>query len=206
MTNYQTGVLENSAKMVLLFHLIDESVRRGDKILVFRWEMFAVFMCDSIQMFAFFSNLSLGILNCQSCCYFTSTLTLASLSVCDSCSQSLSTLTIMEDFLSQRPLPIQTETGMHNWVRNVNYYSEFSNVCWSQGPGLLLLTKTETIKKFITWNKINVNSFLFSWTWSTKKLINKNQFKKIKKEGIEITKIHSFPESFPPAKDLLPKI
>ncbi|KAJ8258336.1 hypothetical protein COCON_G00173480, partial [Conger conger] len=36
MTNYQTGVLENSAKMVLLFHLIEESVTRGDKILVFR--------------------------------------------------------------------------------------------------------------------------------------------------------------------------
>uniref|UniRef100_A0A8C2CBT3 RAD54 like 2 n=1 Tax=Cyprinus carpio TaxID=7962 RepID=A0A8C2CBT3_CYPCA len=69
MTNYQTGVLENSAKMVLLFHLIDESVKRGDKILVFRWEVF-----------------------------------------------------LMEDFLSRRPMPIQTETGMHNWVRNVNYY------------------------------------------------------------------------------------
>lgn len=130
MTNYQTGVLENSAKMVLLFHLIDESVKRRDKILVFRWEMFGFYMCDSVQMFAFFCNLSLVILNCQSCCYFTftSTLTLASLSVCDSCSQSLSTLTVMEDFLSRRPMPIQTETGMHNWVRNVNYYSEFSNV------------------------------------------------------------------------------
>lgn len=36
LTNYQTGVLENSPKMVLLFHLIEESVRLGDKILVFR--------------------------------------------------------------------------------------------------------------------------------------------------------------------------
>lgn len=36
MSNYRTGLLENSAKMVLLFYLIDESVRRGDKILVFR--------------------------------------------------------------------------------------------------------------------------------------------------------------------------
>ncbi|MCI4389933.1 hypothetical protein PGIGA_G00116750 [Pangasianodon gigas] len=35
MSGYQTGVLENSAKMVLLFHLIEESVSRGDKILVF---------------------------------------------------------------------------------------------------------------------------------------------------------------------------
>ncbi|XP_051979816.1 LOW QUALITY PROTEIN: helicase ARIP4-like [Xyrauchen texanus] len=72
MTNYQTGVLENSAKIVLLFHLIDESVSRGDKILVF--------------------------------------------------SQSLSTLTVIEDFLCRRPMPIQTETGTHNWVRNINYY------------------------------------------------------------------------------------
>ena len=36
LTNYQTGVLENSPKMVLLFHLIEESVKLGDKILVFR--------------------------------------------------------------------------------------------------------------------------------------------------------------------------
>ncbi len=152
MSNYQAGVLENSAKMVLLFHLIDESVKRGDKILVFRWEMFAVFMCDIIQMFAFFCNLS-----CY--CTFTSTLTLASLSVCDSCSQSLSTLTIMEDFLSRRPIPIQTETGMHNWVRNVNYYSELSSVCWCQAPGCGFVNYNwNDEKKFITWTKINVNN------------------------------------------------
>lgn len=36
MCDYQTGVLENSPKMVLLFHLIEESVKLGDKILVFR--------------------------------------------------------------------------------------------------------------------------------------------------------------------------
>ncbi|KAL2091281.1 hypothetical protein ACEWY4_013544 [Coilia grayii] len=75
MTNYQTGILENSAKMVLLFHLIDESVTRGDKILVF--------------------------------------------------SQSLSTLTVMEDFLSKRPMPacrVNPESSTPNWIRNVNYY------------------------------------------------------------------------------------
>ncbi|XP_071388225.1 helicase ARIP4 isoform X2 [Centroberyx affinis] len=75
MSNYQTGVLENSAKMVLLFHLIDESVRRGDKILVF--------------------------------------------------SQSLSTLTVIEDFLSKRPIPTATasfDTQSQSWVRNLNYY------------------------------------------------------------------------------------
>lgn len=34
--DYKPGVLENSAKMVLLFHLIEDSVRKGDKVLVFR--------------------------------------------------------------------------------------------------------------------------------------------------------------------------
>ncbi|XP_077384956.1 helicase ARIP4 isoform X2 [Festucalex cinctus] len=75
MSNYQMGLLEHSAKMVLLFHLIDESVRRGDKILVF--------------------------------------------------SQSLSTLTVIEDFLSKRAIPSQdtaAESQNPNWVRNLNYY------------------------------------------------------------------------------------
>ncbi|XP_073324230.1 helicase ARIP4 [Pagrus major] len=74
-SNYQTGVLENSAKMVLLFHLIDESVGRGDKMLVF--------------------------------------------------SQSLSTLTVIEDFLSKRPMPAgvsSPDTPSKTWVRNLNYY------------------------------------------------------------------------------------
>uniref|UniRef100_A0A674CAB7 RAD54 like 2 n=1 Tax=Salmo trutta TaxID=8032 RepID=A0A674CAB7_SALTR len=77
MSNYQTGVLENSAKMLLLFHLIDESVIRGDKILVF--------------------------------------------------SQSLSTLTVIEDFLTRRPMPadrVSPDNHGQNqtWVRNINYY------------------------------------------------------------------------------------
>ncbi|XP_031424233.1 helicase ARIP4 isoform X3 [Clupea harengus] len=75
MSNYQPGILENSAKMVLLFHLIDESVSRGDKILVF--------------------------------------------------SQSLSTLTVIEDFLSKRPMPasrIKPDSSTQNWVRHINYY------------------------------------------------------------------------------------
>uniref|UniRef100_W5NA56 RAD54 like 2 n=1 Tax=Lepisosteus oculatus TaxID=7918 RepID=W5NA56_LEPOC len=70
MTNYQTGVLENSAKMVLLFNLIDESVRKGDKILVF--------------------------------------------------SQSLSTLSVIEEFLAKRPMPAEGHSG--SWIRNVHYY------------------------------------------------------------------------------------
>lgn len=39
MSDYKPGVLENSAKMVLLFHLIEESVRKGDKLLVFRYKI-----------------------------------------------------------------------------------------------------------------------------------------------------------------------
>ncbi|XP_030639905.1 helicase ARIP4 isoform X2 [Chanos chanos] len=73
MADYKTGILENSAKMVLLFHIIDESVKKGDKILVF--------------------------------------------------SQSLSTLTVIEEFLAKRPMPVPNGAGQNqNWVRNHNYY------------------------------------------------------------------------------------
>ncbi|XP_075882242.1 helicase ARIP4-like isoform X2 [Nelusetta ayraudi] len=74
MCDYEPGLLENSAKMVLLFHLIEESVRSGDKLLVF--------------------------------------------------SQSLSTLTVIEDFLAKRPVPPSPngDKPNQNWVRNLNYY------------------------------------------------------------------------------------
>ncbi|KAI4871614.1 hypothetical protein NFI96_013391, partial [Prochilodus magdalenae] len=73
MAGYKTGILENSAKMVLLFHIIDESVRKGDKVLVF--------------------------------------------------SQSLSTITVIEEFLAKRLMPDQSGSGLkQTWVRNVNYY------------------------------------------------------------------------------------
>uniref|UniRef100_A0A8C7F577 RAD54 like 2 n=1 Tax=Oncorhynchus kisutch TaxID=8019 RepID=A0A8C7F577_ONCKI len=74
MSDYKPGILENSAKMVLLFHLIDESVRKGDKILVF--------------------------------------------------SQSLSTLSVIEEFLAKRPIPAGSAREGHNqnWLRNHNYY------------------------------------------------------------------------------------
>uniref|UniRef100_A0A3Q0SFU8 RAD54 like 2 n=1 Tax=Amphilophus citrinellus TaxID=61819 RepID=A0A3Q0SFU8_AMPCI len=76
MNDYKPGLLENSAKMVLLFHLIEESVRKGDKLLVF--------------------------------------------------SQSLSTLTVIEDFLAKRPVPPSPSAPRgrpnQNWVRNLNYY------------------------------------------------------------------------------------
>uniref|UniRef100_A0A667WNK5 RAD54 like 2 n=1 Tax=Myripristis murdjan TaxID=586833 RepID=A0A667WNK5_9TELE len=77
MCDYKAGILENSAKMVLLFHLIEESVRKGDKLLVF--------------------------------------------------SQSLSTLTVIEEFLAKRPVPPSPKTSSQdrpgqNWVRNLNYY------------------------------------------------------------------------------------
>nr|XP_046254080.1 helicase ARIP4-like isoform X2 [Scatophagus argus] len=75
--DYKPGILENSAKMVLLFHLIEESVRKGEKLLVF--------------------------------------------------SQSLSTLTVIEEFLAKRPVPPSPNMSSRdrpnqNWVRNLNYY------------------------------------------------------------------------------------
>nr|XP_057940254.1 helicase ARIP4-like isoform X2 [Doryrhamphus excisus] len=77
MCDYKPGILENSAKMALLFHLIEGSVRNGDKLLVF--------------------------------------------------SQSLSTLTVIEEFLAKRPVPPSPYTSnrnapSQNWVRNLNYY------------------------------------------------------------------------------------
>ncbi|KAI5093732.1 helicase ARIP4 isoform X1, partial [Silurus meridionalis] len=47
MSGYQMGVLENSAKMVLLFHLIEESVSRGDKILVFSQSLSTLSVIES---------------------------------------------------------------------------------------------------------------------------------------------------------------
>ncbi|KAM4652700.1 helicase ARIP4 [Discoglossus pictus] len=73
--DYQTGLLQNSPKMVILFHLIEESMKLGDKMLVF--------------------------------------------------SQSLSTLSIIEEFLAKRTMPVvpgKEEQEGHTWVKNVNYY------------------------------------------------------------------------------------
>ncbi|XP_041047100.1 helicase ARIP4 [Carcharodon carcharias] len=74
LASYQPGLLENSAKMVLLFELIEESLKLGDKILVF--------------------------------------------------SQSLSTLSVIEEFLGKRSMPTKTgsEEPSQPWIRNVNYY------------------------------------------------------------------------------------
>ncbi|OCT83249.1 helicase ARIP4 [Xenopus laevis] len=73
--DYIPGQLPNSPKMVLLFHLIEESMKVGDKILVF--------------------------------------------------SQSLSTLSIIEQFLAKRKMPIPVGSDGqegHTWIRNINYY------------------------------------------------------------------------------------
>lgn len=51
---------------------------------------------------------------------------------CVPTSQSLSTLTVIEDFLSKRPMPTgiaSSDTKSQTWVRNLNYYSEWSNLC-----------------------------------------------------------------------------
>ncbi|XP_053092504.1 helicase ARIP4-like isoform X3 [Pangasianodon hypophthalmus] len=73
MAGYKKGILENSAKMVLFFHIIEESIKSGDKVLVF--------------------------------------------------SQSLSTLTVIEEFLVKRTMPDYSGSGVkQTWVRNVNYY------------------------------------------------------------------------------------
>ena len=44
-------------------------------------------------------------------------------------SQSLSTLTVIEDFLAKRPVPVHGDMPSQPWVRNINYYSESSVLC-----------------------------------------------------------------------------
>lgn len=53
--------------------------------------------------------------------------------LCASCSQSLFTLTVIEDFLAKRPVPPSPNTSSRdrpnqNWVRNHNYYSKSSEM------------------------------------------------------------------------------
>ena len=53
--------------------------------------------------------------------------------LCASCSQSLFTLTVIEDFLAKRPVPPSPNTSSRdrpnqNWVRNHNYYSKSSEI------------------------------------------------------------------------------
>lgn len=53
--------------------------------------------------------------------------------ICVSNSQSLSTLSVIEEFLSKRPMPqgiVPSDNPNQNWVRNLNYYSEFSSLCF----------------------------------------------------------------------------
>lgn len=50
-----------------------------------------------------------------------------------STSQSLSTLSVIEDFLSKRPMPqgiASSDSHNQNWVRNLNYYSKSTNFCF----------------------------------------------------------------------------
>lgn len=42
--HYQTGVLENGTKMALAFSIIDETIKRGEKILFFRFLLFKFYI------------------------------------------------------------------------------------------------------------------------------------------------------------------
>lgn len=51
-------------------------------------------------------------------------------------SQSLSSLSVIENFLSKRPIPTDSsDTESPNWIRNINYYSESSNLFSLFSPG-----------------------------------------------------------------------
>ena len=36
--DYQPGVMKNGGKLVVLMEIIEESLKQGEKILIFRWE------------------------------------------------------------------------------------------------------------------------------------------------------------------------
>lgn len=90
-------------------------------------------------------------------------------------SQSLSTLSVIEDFLSKRPMPsgiTSSEPRSQNWVRNLNYYSESSNLsslsclCLHLSPSLPSpFTKTLNYSKLICCSFTNFYLFTFS-TWT----------------------------------------
>ena len=42
LSNYKTGLLSNSPKMMVMMELIDRSVQLGDRVLVFRCVVFSV--------------------------------------------------------------------------------------------------------------------------------------------------------------------
>lgn len=103
MSGYKKGILENSAKMVLFFHIVEESIKCGEKVLVFRY--IALYTHNAYC----FISLCFSLL-----------LTHITL-----CSQSLSTLTVIEEFLAKRTMPDCSGDGVkHTWVRNVSYYSK----------------------------------------------------------------------------------
>lgn len=160
MCDYKPGILENSAKMVLLFHLIEESVRKGDKILVFRWTI-------NIKHIFFFR---IEIIGCGIPKPFSAVLSLSSFSAsswpfrmwsyvfyCSSSSQSLTTLTVIEDFLAKRPVPpspypTNKDRPNQNWVRNLNYYSKSSLIMVSTSFKDLLTIQNTPKEEQISFN------------------------------------------------------
>ena len=109
MDNYQSGVLQHGAKVVLLMEIIEKSVQMGDKILVF--------------------------------------------------SQSLSTLSIIEDFLRKRvvpPLPSQLIFQPVHWEKNKNYYRLDGG------------TSSQEREKLITAFNASSNSSVFVFLLSTR--------------------------------------
>ena len=59
-------------------------------------------------------------------------------------SQSLSTLTVIEDFLSKRPMPasrIKPDSSTQNWVRHINYYRK---IYWTARQFTLILILCES--------------------------------------------------------------
>ena len=101
---YETGILENGPKMVILLALLELSVAFGDKVLIFRYQKYL--FCASI-----FFHLSLSL---------------------PPLSQSLPALSYIEKVLSERVMPLPNSgdiTGSYRmsdvrWSKGRHYYSE----------------------------------------------------------------------------------
>ena len=52
LSNYKTGLLSNSPKMVVMMELIDRAVQLGDRVLVFRCVCVCVCVCVRVRVCA----------------------------------------------------------------------------------------------------------------------------------------------------------
>ena len=125
LSNYKTGLLSNSPKMVVMMELIDRSVQLGDRVLVFRCVGVYVCVCVCACVHA--------------CTHVDHTHRPSFAPHCAhaTCSQSLSTLSYVEKLLAQHFIPIPHSTNLGGAVQySTNKWTKGKNYCrksWRRG-------------------------------------------------------------------------